>query len=139
MDFGVTYKNYNSDMTRTVFIGTPTKDEIETYDKLKKVQQETIDKSKIGMTYSKLDKISRDVLKDKLMHALGHGLGLEVHEGPSVGPRSKDKIEIGHVFTIEPGEYETDKYGLRIEDDVAMTKHGLKVLTKSSKELIIIN
>lgn len=139
IDFGVKIDNYNSDMTRTIYIGKPNDKEIEAYNRVKMVQQECIDSVKIGMRFSLLDKIARDKLGKTLIHSLGHGLGIEVHEGPNVGPKSEDIVKIGHVFTIEPGEYVSGKYGIRIEDDIAITKKCVKVLTKTSKELIIIN
>jgi len=138
IDFGVKINNYNSDMTRTVYMGKPNKKEIETYERLRKIQQECIDSVKESMNFRDLDNIARKDIGKDLIHALGHGLGLEVHEGPNVGPNSKDKIEIGHLFTVEPGIYVKDKLGIRIEDDVILTKKGVKVLTKSTKELIIL-
>lgn len=139
IDFGVRLDNYCSDMTRTIHIGKISDKEIENYRRILNVQQKTIKSVKVGMKYSDLDKISRDVLGKKLIHGLGHGLGLDVHEAPIVGPKSKDKIKVGHVFTVEPGEYVKDKYGIRIEDDVAITKKGVKILTKTSKDLIVFN
>ncbi|PLW79713.1 hypothetical protein C0585_06310 [Candidatus Woesearchaeota archaeon] len=138
LDFGVKIDNYNSDMTRTIYIGNPSKKEIETYNNLKIIQQKCIDSIKECMKFSDLDNIARKSIGKELIHALGHGLGIEVHEGPNVGPSSKDKIKIGHLFTVEPGIYVKDKFGIRIEDDVVLTKKGVKVLTKSSKELITV-
>jgi Xaa-Pro aminopeptidase len=138
IDFGVKMDNYCSDITRTVYIGKISDKEIETYGKILEVQKKTIEKVKVGMKYHDLDKISRDVIGKNLIHGLGHGLGLDVHEEPRIGPNSKDKIKLGHVFTVEPGEYIAGKYGIRIEDDVAITKKGVKVLTKTSKDLVVL-
>lgn len=139
IDFGIKYKNYNSDMTRTLYFGNPSKNEIDAYNRVLDVQLKCIDSIKVGVKFKDIDKIARDHIgNDKLIHALGHGLGLSVHEMPNVGPKSKEKIMNGHVFTIEPGEYVKDRYGIRIEDDVCVINGKAEVLSKSQKKLITI-
>lgn len=133
LDFGVRYKNYISDMSRTIFFGTPTKEERIMYEKVRKANEDAIKELRIGKKFRDIDKISRKTFD--YPHSLGHGIGVEVHEAPSVSLKSKEKIEENMCFTIEPGLYVSEMYGIRIEDDVWMTKEGPISLTKSSKEL----
>jgi Xaa-Pro aminopeptidase len=134
LDFGVRHKHYISDMSRTIFFGTPTEKERETYKKVLKSNMNAIAKLKIGTTCKSIDKISRREFT--YPHSLGHGIGTEVHEAPSLSPRSKNKIEENMCFTIEPGIYVPNKFGIRIEDDIWMKKRGPIILTKSTKELL---
>jgi Xaa-Pro aminopeptidase len=141
LDFGACYNNYCADMSRVIFLGKPTKQEIEMYDLLLESQECTIKKIKEMLKFSDLDKFCRKKLGGKsshFIHSLGHGVGLEIHESPNVSLESKDIIRKGNVFTIEPGIYFPKKYGLRIEDTVLFDKK-VQILTKSSKELPIIN
>lgn len=135
LDFGVRYKNYISDMSRTIFFGIPTKEEKMTYEKVRKANEDAIKELKIGKKFKDIDKISRKTFD--YPHSLGHGIGVEVHEAPSISLKSKERIEENMCFTIEPGLYVSEKYGIRIEDEIWMTKKGPKVLTKSSKELFL--
>jgi len=133
IDLGVKYKGYCSDITRTVYVGKPSKKEIEDYENLLKVQNDLIkDKEKDAF---KLDKKARKLLGKKFIHGLGHGIGVEIHEKPFLSPKTKDKLREGMVFTIEPGIYE--KQGIRIEDDVVVRNGKKVVLTKFRKDLII--
>ena len=137
MDYGVRYKGYNSDMTRTIYVGTPNNTELEGYNTLLGIQKEAINQLRAGIDYKKIDKGVKDVLKEKIIHSLGHGLGIDVHEPISTNPK-KAILKEGTVLTVEPGIYFPGKYGIRIEDDVLITKTGSEILTKSTKELIII-
>lgn len=89
-----------------------------------------------------IDEKAREILANYKLptfpHALGHGIGLEVHEGPTVSHNAKDRIEVGMVYTIEPGLYFSNKMGVRIEDMFTLTTSGPKQLTNSSKELLVI-
>lgn len=119
IDMGMKYKGYCSDLTRTFFIGKPTPEKIAIYEKVAAAQQATIKAAKSGVSCAKLDEIARKTMgsdEEYFTHSLGHGIGLEVHESPSLFSKSKDKLKIGMVFTIEPGIYLPGKFGVRIED-----------------------
>lgn len=147
LDFGVKYENYCSDMTRTIYFGKANNQEIKTYEILKKSQTMAIDylsaqKGK-SILAEKIDAQSRNYLIKNgfpsFPHSLGHSIGINCHDGFRLSPISKTKIMPGMVFSIEPGIYITGKFGLRIEDDILSTNSGIEILTKSSRELIIIN
>ncbi len=143
MDFGVRYKSYNSDMTRMVSMGNPTKKQSDIFNAVLKAQEAAIAKIKHGVKGSDVDRAARNVLKkaklDKYFgHATGHGIGLQVHEGPRLSPSSKDVLLEGMVTTVEPGVYIPGFGGFRVEDMVLVTKKGCEVLTKSDKKLVIL-
>ncbi len=143
MDFGAVYSGYHADMTRTIVMGPASKRQRQVYAGVKEAQQLVLDKLKVGMTGAEADAVAREYflaigMADKFSHNLGHGLGLEVHEGPSLGPKNKKPLEKNMVFTVEPGLYFEGFGGVRIEDMVVMRENGVEVLTNSSKELIEI-
>jgi len=138
VDFGVTYKGYCSDMTRTFYVGTPTTQEKKLYSDLLKVQEDSINKVKAGAEIAALHDDAAKILGDKFIHSLGHGLGIEVHESPYISSSTKGVLKEGMVITIEPGVYVPGKYGIRIEDDMLVTSGKPRVLNKFSKELICI-
>ncbi|MDN5708010.1 MAG: Xaa-Pro peptidase family protein [Planococcus sp. (in: firmicutes)] len=143
LDFGALYNGYVSDITRTVAVGEPS-------DKLKEIYQVVLDsqvlaleKIKPGMTGIEADAIARDYIKSKgygeaFGHSTGHGIGLEVHEGPGLSFRSETVLEPGMAVTVEPGIYLPGIGGVRIEDDILITETGNERLTHSSKELRIL-
>ncbi len=136
LDFGVSYQGYISDMSRTIFFGTPTEKEKESYEKVYHAQREAINAVKKGACAKAIDAVSRKLVK--YPHSLGHGIGIEVHEAPALSPKSNDRIEEDMCFTIEPGIYDPKKGGIRIEDEIWLTKKGPVLLTKSSKKLFCI-
>lgn len=138
IDFGVKYEGYCSDVTRTIYFGKPSKGEEKIYYDLLENQEKAISFVRTGIVIGDLCDGAEKDLKQKLIHSLGHGLGIEVHELPYVSTNSKDILKEGMVITIEPGEYIEGKYGIRIEDDVLVTSNGQKVLSKFTKKLIII-
>ncbi len=145
MDFGVKYKGYCSDITRTVFIGKPTKKEKEIYEKVLFVQKSSIKKVKdaIGEKAELLDMYARELFGESekyFTHSLGHGFGLEIHEAPGVATTSADLLEKDKVITIEPGYYDAkNSIGIRIEDDILIKANSVEVLTsKLPRNLIII-
>ncbi|MBI4159150.1 aminopeptidase P family protein [Candidatus Woesearchaeota archaeon] len=129
IDLGVKCKNYCSDTTRTIYIGRPSKKEIKDYNKVLKIQEESIRSKEVKA--SKLYLKAKKVLGKNFIHSLGHGIGIEIHERPDLNEISKEKLTNNMVYTIEPGIY--DKYGIRIED-IVLNK---KILTNIDKELMI--
>lgn len=134
IDFGLIYKNYCSDITRTVFIGTPNEKQRKLYENVLRVQEEGIEKCKTGITLEEIDKKAHEKLGKEFIHKIGHSLGIEVHD---VQP-SPFEFAPNAITTIEPGVYSPGKYGIRIEDDVLVTKKEPIVLTKMTKELVAI-
>ncbi|MFC7364576.1 MULTISPECIES: M24 family metallopeptidase [Bhargavaea] len=142
-DLGVVWEGYCSDITRTVAFGEPTEEMRNIYETVKQAEQAAVDAVKPGVRAMDLDKTARDVITEAgygeyFTHRLGHGLGISVHEFPSLHGSNEMKLEEGMVFTIEPGIYHPDITGVRIEDDVVVTSDGVEVLTKFPKELQII-
>ncbi len=143
MDYGAKYAGYCSDMTRTVVLGKADEEMKRIYNTVLTAQAEAMKQIKAGMTCKDADKIARDVITDAgygqyFGHSLGHSLGLEVHELPSVSPKSNDILVAGNVVTVEPGIYIPGKYGVRIENMVLVTENGCENLTNSDRELIEI-
>ncbi len=142
LDFGAKYEGYCSDMTRMLYLGKPGKKELECYRKLLNIQKKTIEKAKTGYKLSSLEKYCRNLLgrdAKRFIHSLGHGVGVQIHEPPSISIRTKSKIETDSVFTIEPGIYFPGKFGIRIEDCIVINSKGkTEVLTESKKDLVII-
>lgn len=143
-DLGVVHKGYCSDITRTLALGEPDEEQKKVYDIVLQAELEALHAVKPGVTAAELDKIARGVIEDAgygefFTHRLGHGLGISVHEFPSIHGSNEMALEAGMVLTLEPGIYVPGKVGVRIEDDVAVTEDGYKVLTQFPKELQIIN
>lgn len=143
MDFGVIFSGYCSDLTRTVFLGKIESEKKKVYNAVKNAQKIAIENIKEGKRCKEIDRIVRDYLKGKGLekyfgHNLGHSIGREIHELPSLSRYERSLIKKGMVFTIEPGVYIVGKFGVRIEDMVVVNKDGPELLTKSSKELLII-
>ncbi|EON72086.1 M24 family metallopeptidase [Lysinibacillus sphaericus] len=143
LDYGALYNGYISDMTRTVAVGEPSAKLVDMYNAVLASQLLALEKVGPGLTGIQADAIARDYLTEKgygeaFGHSLGHGIGLEVHEGPGLSMRSETVLEPGMAVTIEPGVYLPGIGGLRIEDDILITETGNELLTHSSKELIIL-
>ncbi|MFY8329414.1 M24 family metallopeptidase [Vagococcus carniphilus] len=143
IDFGCYYNGYVSDMTRTISLGEPSQKLREIYDIVKEAQQKVLDVAKPGMTGVELDAVARDYIASKgygeaFGHSTGHGIGLEIHEGPNVSRLAEKAFVPGNVITNEPGIYLPGIGGVRIEDDMLVTENGIKRLTHSEKELIIL-
>ena len=134
-DFGAKYQQYCADMTRCVFLGSPTQKEKQWYNLLLKAQVDATNAVKEGISYKELDGVSRRVLgkhEKNFIHSLGHGIGIEVHENPVFS--SKDVVQKNVPFTIEPGIYFKGKFGLRIEDTVVWDGKRIRILTTASKK-----
>ncbi|HCM89323.1 MULTISPECIES: Xaa-Pro peptidase family protein [Vagococcus] len=143
IDFGCYYQGYVSDMTRTISLGEPNQKLKEIYQIVKEAQQKVLDVAKPGMTGAELDAVARDYIESKgygeaFGHSTGHGIGLEIHEGPNVSKMAEKAFVSGNVITNEPGIYLPGIGGVRIEDDMLVTDNGIKRLTHSEKELIIL-
>ncbi|MFT4415623.1 Xaa-Pro dipeptidase [Fredinandcohnia humi] len=143
LDFGAYYKGYCSDITRTVAVGNPSDELKKIYDIVLEAQLRGMAGIKPGMTGKEADALTRDYITEKgygeyFGHSTGHGLGMEVHEQPSLSVRSDSILEPGMIVTVEPGIYIAGLGGVRIEDDTVVTKDGNESLTFSTKELIIL-
>lgn len=123
IDMGAIYNGYCSDITRTVFVGEPTKEQQRVYDLVEKAQKNAIDAINTGVSCKDVNEVAvnefrKNAMEQYFVHSLGHGVGLDVHERPFVAGRSCDIFEPGMVVTVEPGLYLPDQFGVRIEDMV---------------------
>ena len=137
IDMGVKYKGYCSDMTRIIFTSPPTKLQQEIYNTVLKAQTTAIKNIKAGITGKKADSISRKIIKEAgyseyYQHSGGHGIGLDIHESPSLSENYTKTLKKNSIITVEPGIYLPGKFGIRIEDMILITKKGTKNLTKYS-------
>ncbi|HEX9891031.1 MAG TPA: aminopeptidase P family protein [Actinomycetota bacterium] len=143
LDFGCVVQGYASDMTRTVAFGQPDPELREIHDLVRRAQQAGIDALRAGATGAQVDGAARAVIADaghgeRFGHSLGHGIGLEVHEGPTLRKESEDRLPEGTVVTVEPGVYLPGRGGVRIEDMVEVTEGGSRPLPGSSRDLIVV-
>lgn len=143
IDFGAVYRGYYSDETVTLALGKPDARAQQIYAIVKEAHDRALAAVRPGMTFSALDALARDYIAEAgfgsyFGHGLGHGVGLEVHEPPTVSFRNSDVVEEGMVFTIEPGIYIPEWGGVRIEDTVVVTADGCDVLTKVPKALQVL-
>jgi len=137
IDFGIICQGYCTDMTRTLFIGEQSLEIKELYNKVLNIQQKCIESSLPGKSAKSLHKIAAKELGENLIHSLGHGVGIEIHESPNISDKSQDVLEENNVITIEPGYY-GQKHGIRIEDTIVIKANKAIILNKSQKELIFI-
>mgnify|MGYP000872802667 CR=1 FL=1 len=142
-DIGCSYMGYSSDMTRTVAIGEIDTRLREIYDIVLEAQKRGVEAAKAGMTGKQLDSVCRDYITEAgygeyFKHGTGHGLGLDVHEGPRVSQANDSPLELGACVTVEPGIYISGLGGVRIEDDIILTEEGCIILNEFPKELIIL-
>lgn len=141
VDMGVAVGGYCSDITRIFFFGHPNQRQIIVYQNLLKAQQKTISFIKNGQPLKVIDRFCRENLKNYpfYSHSTGHGVGLEVHEFPKIASGSSDFVLEGMVFTIEPGIYLPDEWGIRIEDLVFINEKGkIEILTHFPREIRVI-
>lgn len=142
-DFGATFNGYHSDMTRTVCVGNPTDEMQEMYQLVLDAQMAGIKALNADVKCADVYQAAYDVLAERDMakyfrHGLGHGVGLEIHEGFNASPRSKDTYEVGNVTSVEPGIYIPDKFGIRIEDVCYISPRGRENLSTVTKNLITL-
>jgi Xaa-Pro aminopeptidase len=143
IDFGAKLNGFYSDETVTVAVGRPGDRLCHVYSVVKEAHDLAIAAVKPGVACNYLDSIAREYISQQgygeyFGHGLGHGVGLEIHEKPVISPRNSLIVESGMVFTIEPGIYIPGLGGVRIEDTVAVTEEGCRLLTKMPKELLYL-
>lgn len=143
MDFGALVGGYHGDMTRTVILGSPDEQFERVYQQVLAAQQYAATHVRAGMSGKAADALARDIITaagygDYFGHGLGHGVGLEIHEAPSLRAASLEPLPAGAVFSIEPGIYLPGWGGVRIEDLVTLTGAGARTLTQSSKDPVIV-
>jgi len=140
-DFGASYRRYVSDITRTFVCSSPNKKQKEMYEVVLEAQLAAIDVVRDGAKGKEVDKAARDIIerskfKGRFIHSTGHGLGISVHDPGGLSQQRDLDLKTGMVLTIEPGVYIKDFGGVRIEDDILVTKTRAHILTKASKEFI---
>jgi Xaa-Pro aminopeptidase len=142
IDMGAYVGGYASDMTRMMHLGSPSRKSKKLYAAVLEAQLAAVDAVRPGVTAGAIDKVTRRVmrqhgLEEAFVHSTGHGVGLEIHEGPRLGRKDGTVLEAGMVITIEPGAYLDGFGGVRIEDMLLVTATGAEVLTPTSKELFL--
>jgi len=143
LDFGAVVDGWHSDMTRTIAIGEPSDEQRKIYGIVLEAQLAALDKLGPGVSCKDVDFCARQMIEaagygEHFRHGTGHGVGLEVHEAPSLSRKSKDVLAPGMVVTVEPGIYLPGSCGVRIEDMALITETGYENLTKVKKELIVV-
>ena len=144
MDFGCLYNGYCSDMTRTMFFGTPDEAFEKAYLAVLLAHREAAEKIHAGMTGKEADAVAREVLTSLkygkyFTHSLGHGIGVNIHEFPTLSPRGEAILEDGMVFSDEPGVYIDGKFGIRIEDSCYMENGRCRSFMRDDKSLVTIS
>lgn len=134
-DIGATVEGYRSDLTRTFPLGKMTPSFLRVFNIVAQSQKEGIESLRPGITAGRVDEICREVIRKKgygktFVHSTGHGVGIDIHEHPRIGPGAPEKLEEGMVVTVEPGIYLPGKFGVRIEDTLLVTRNGSDLLTK---------
>jgi Xaa-Pro aminopeptidase len=143
-DMGAAVDGYCSDGTRTFATGDPGEEAIAVYEVVRQAQQASLEAIKAGVKGEDVDKVAREVIEaaghgDHFGHGLGHGVGLELHEGPRLSLRSDNVLAPDEVVTVEPGIYLPGRLGVRIEDLVVVTEDGLRNLSSLPKDLQIVD
>ena len=159
LDFGARVSGYCADMTRVVFWGSPTEEQKKVYETVLAANEAAMKVLKVHNSPSPslilregnarffsgaaLDHAAREVIEKAgfptYPHSLGHNLGLDIHEGPRLSIKHDEELKPGMVFTIEPGIYLEGKFGIRIEDLVVLKEDGMEILSRSPKEIIVLN
>lgn len=139
MDFGCLYRGYNSDLTRTVVVGSPAPRQEEIYRLVLAAQRAALAAVRAGVKACEVDRAAREVIAsagygENFGHSTGHGVGLAVHEDPSVSKKNETVLQPGMVITVEPGIYLPGWGGVRIEDMVVVEEQGCRILTRAPKD-----
>ncbi|HII17283.1 TPA: M24 family metallopeptidase [Candidatus Woesearchaeota archaeon] len=140
IDFGIRYKGYCSDMTRTIYVGKPTRKEIETYNSILKIQEGAVKMCTPCTTCQDVYQFvaaELGVQAKYFTHGLGHGVGIGLHELPNLVPNNKEKLKENSIVTVEPGIYIPGKWGIRIEDDVLVRGKPI-ILNRTTRKLITV-
>lgn len=142
-DFGATFQNYKSDITRTFLTKPGDRRLIDVYDIVLKAQKAAVGEMIPGTPAKNIDAAARNVIEKAgygrhFIHSTGHGLGISAHDPGSLSKKSKDILEENMVFTVEPGIYLPNRGGTRIEDDFIIARNGAKLITNASRELQMI-
>lgn len=143
IDFGILWKHYCTDFTRTLYLGKPDQEFLKIYEIVKTSWFKAFEKVKTGIPVGKIDQTVREYFNQKgvlnyFLHATGHGIGIEIHEPPRIYYKEKEPIEEGMVFTIEPGLYFSNKFGVRLENIVFVEDGRGKVYSEIDLELKIL-
>jgi Xaa-Pro aminopeptidase len=144
VDFGAVLDGYCSDCTRTFATGDVSADALETYELVRSAQAEALEAIVPGADVREVDAVARKRIEaagkgDLFGHGLGHGVGLEVHEGPRLSPSGEGELASGNVVTVEPGVYVPGSHGVRIEDLVVVGEDGPRILTSVGKQLTVVS
>jgi len=140
VDIGATYKGYRSDITRTFIAGRPNPKQMEIYETVLRANEAAYNEMKSGAFCKYVDNVAREIIEKsgygaEFIHSLGHGIGLEIHEPPSVSQKSMEKLEAGNIVSDEPGIYIHGYGGVRIEDTVLVTEKDPIKLTRHPRKL----
>jgi Xaa-Pro aminopeptidase len=143
IDYGAVYEGYHADETCTFVIGTVTEKQKKIYSIVKDAHDKALDTVKAGTSCKAVDEAARKIIEaagygQYFSHGTGHGVGLDVHEAPTLNAKSTDYLEEGMVITIEPGIYMPGLYGVRIEDMVHVQRDGCDIMTKMPKTLQVV-
>lgn len=143
LDFGGRLDGYHSDTSRTLHVGEPSVDFVETFTVLEQSQRAAREAVRPGIAAQHVDRVARQVIEDaghgdRFIHRTGHGIGLEGHEHPYIVEGNELHLEAGMAFSVEPGIYEPGRYGMRIEDIVVVTDDGLEELNRSDRGLVLV-
>ena len=142
-DFGGTLHGYCSDITRTVWTGTPSSIEAEVYEVVRVAQQSAVEAAALGVSCEEVDRAARSVIADAgfgeyFIHRTGHGIGIEEHEDPYIIEGNTNLLEAGHAFSVEPGVYLPGRFGVRIEDIVVADGGGPRALNQADHSLVVV-
>lgn len=137
LDIGAKHQHYRADLTRTVTVGKPSSRQVKIHKVVREAQNRAFQSVKAGVKACDVDAVARRLIEEEghgecFVHGLGHGVGLDIHEPPSLNPKTKDKLKVGNVVTVEPGIYIIDFGGVRIEDMVLVGKGRAERLTEAS-------
>ena len=143
-DMGAELDGYCSDCTRTYATGDPGEEGREAYELVRNAQSEALEAVRAGVSGREADAVARKLISEagrgeQFGHGLGHGVGLEIHEGPRLAVSSRDELREGNVVTVEPGVYVPGRFGVRIEDLVVVTGEGVRNLSGLPKELTLVD